>query len=99
MMDHTNHIRLAESELTKAALDGVKIYGPGDETIGTVNHTHGMGASAEVVLEVGGFLGIGAKEVVVPASDIEFMRDTDGTVHGITRWTKDDVKALPSHDH
>lgn len=98
-MDHSNHTRLRKDELTEAVLDGATIYGPEDETVGSVNHTHGTGSAAQVVLEVGGFLGIGAKQVVVPARDIDFMRDEDGTVHGVTRWTKDDVKALPSHDH
>jgi hypothetical protein len=58
-----------------------------------------MGASAKVVLDVGGFLGIGAKPVMVPATDLDFMRDESGTVHARTNWTKDDLKALPTHEH
>ena len=73
-MDHANHTRLTHDELTEAVLDGATVYGPGDETVGSVSHTHGMGASAKVVLDVGGFLGIGAKPVMVPATDLDFMR-------------------------
>lgn len=98
-MDHTHHTRLTQDELTEAVLDGATIYGPDDETVGSVSHTHGMGASAHVVLDVGGFLGIGAKPVLVAASKLDFMRDESGTVHGITHWTKDDLKALPAHEH
>ena len=46
---------------------------------------------------MGGFLGIGSKPVLVAVSDLDMMRDEDGVVHGVTRWTKEDLKALPEH--
>ena len=98
-MDHTRHIRLSETELTEAVLNSATIYGPGDEKIGSVSEVHGQGSSARVIIDVGGFLGIGAKPVAVPASDLSFMRDEDGTVHAVTSWTKDQLKALPEHHH
>ena len=35
-MDHANHTRLTHDELTEAVLDGATVYGPGDETVGSV---------------------------------------------------------------
>ena len=96
-MDHSEHPRLLPDELTDAMLTGATIYGPGDETVGTVSHVHGSGSSAQVVIDVGGYLGIGSKPVLVPASDLDLMRDADGVVHGVSRWTKEDLKALPEH--
>ncbi|WP_246195291.1 PRC-barrel domain-containing protein [Paracoccus litorisediminis] len=84
-MDHALHQRLTESELTDAVLSGATIYGPGDENVGTVSHLHGSGASAEAIIDVGGFLGIGAKPVAIRVSEINFMRVEDGTVHRVTR--------------
>ncbi len=55
------------------------------------------GAGGSAVIDVGGFLGIGAKPVAVPISDLEFMRDEDGDVHAVTSWTKDDLKQMPEH--
>ncbi|WP_134680302.1 PRC-barrel domain-containing protein [Paracoccus ravus] len=98
-MDHASHQRLSETELTDAVLSGATIYGPDDETVGTVSHLHGMGSSAEVILDVGGFLGIGAKPVAIRVGEIDFMRDQDGTVHGVTTKTKEALKALPEHHH
>lgn len=98
-MDHANHTRLTASEYTEAVLDGATVYGPGNETVGTISHTHGAGENTEVVIDVGGFLGIGAKPVLVPARDLDLMRDEAGTVHAVTTWTKDDLKALPTHEH
>jgi hypothetical protein len=95
-MDHTNHTRLNTDELTEEVLEGATIYGPGDEKIGTVSHLHGMG---EVVIDVGGFLGIGSKPVAVRATELDFMRDEDGEVHAVTSWTKDQLKEMPEHHH
>ncbi len=96
-MDHSNHARLATTELTADVLDGATIYGPGDEKVGSVSHVHGMGSACQVVIDVGGFLGIGAKPVAVPASELDFMRDEDGDIHAVTTWTKDQLKAMPEH--
>lgn len=92
-MDHTSHVRLTTEELTPSVLEGATIYGPDDEKIGSVSHVHG----SEVVIDVGGFLGIGAKPVSVRASDLDFMRDQDGDVHAVTSWTKDQLKDMPEH--
>jgi len=98
-MDHSKHERLSDMEYTEAVLDGATIYGPGDEKIGTVSHTHGSGTACQVVIDVGGFLGIGAKPVLVPAAQLDFMRDEAGSVHAVTSWSKEDLKAMPRHDH
>ncbi|RXT46105.1 photosystem reaction center subunit H [Bosea sp. Tri-44] len=96
-MDHSKHIRLSSTELTADALDGATIYGPGDDEIGSVSHLHGFGPTSLVVIDVGGFLGIGAKPVAVPLSELDFMRDEDGNVHALVSWTKDQLKAMPEH--
>jgi len=96
-MDHSKHIRLASSELTADTLKGATIYGADDHKIGTVSHTHGRGTASLVVVDVGGFLGIGAKPVAVRIGDLDFMRDEDGNVHAVTGWTKDQLKEMPEH--
>lgn len=96
-MDHSRHIRLSDTELTAGVLAGATIYGPGDHKIGSVSHIHGTGAATIVVVDVGGFLGIGAKPVAVPLDQLEFMRDEDGDVHAVTNWTKDELKEMPEH--
>ncbi|MDM9627761.1 PRC-barrel domain-containing protein [Rhizobium sp. S152] len=96
-MDHTNHVRLTASELTPAVLEGATIYGADDHKVGTIDHIHGAGAGGSAVIDVGGFLGIGAKPVAVPITDLEFMRDEDGDVHAVTSWTKDELKKMPEH--
>lgn len=96
-MDHSKHIRLTNNELTADRLADAPIYGPGDEKIGTVAHLHGAGPTAQIVIDVGGFLGIGAKPVGIPVKDLDFMRDEAGDVHAVTNWSREQLKAMPEH--
>jgi hypothetical protein len=98
-MDHTNHVRLSTAELVPGTLEGATIYGADDHKVGKVDHIDGAGAASTAVIDVGGFLGIGAKPVAVPLTDLEFMRDEDGDIHAVTSWTKDQLKQMPEHRH
>jgi hypothetical protein len=98
-MDHARHPRLEPAELNAANLEGATIYGPDDESIGTISHLHGNGAAAQVVVDVGGFLGIGARPVALRLAQLDVMRDDNGTVHATTTMTRDEVEALPEHHH
>lgn len=96
-MEHSKHIRLSEHELTETILVGATIFGPDDERVGHVSHVHGSGKQAKVVMDVGGFLGIGSKPVAILAGDLDFMRDDSNSVHAVSRWSKDELKTMPEH--
>lgn len=96
-MDHSKHIRLSDIEITERNLKGATVFGQNDEKVGTVAHMHGVGNTGRVVIEVGGFLGFGAKSVAVAASELDIMRDESGSIHAVTNWTKDQLKDMPEH--
>ncbi|PZQ45994.1 MAG: photosystem reaction center subunit H [Rhodovulum sulfidophilum] len=96
-MDHSTHEALAADELTDSNLVEATIYGPEDEKVGTVSHLHGAGPGATVIVDVGGFLGIGSKPVAIPIVNLNFMRDESGTIHATTTMTRDQAKDLPEH--
>lgn len=98
-MDHSRHTPLTRQELTEAVLANAPVYGADDEKIGTISHVHGGGAVTDVVIDVGGFLGIGSKSVLVSVDQLNLMRDQNGGVHGVTSWTKAQLKELPAHHH
>ena len=98
-MDHTLHTPLDAAEINEANLIGAVIYGPQEEKIGTVAHVHGTGPATQVIVDVGGFLGIGTKPVSLDANRLSFMRDENGDVQATTDWTKDQVMDLPEHRH
>ena len=90
-MDHSTHTMLLDSDLTETNLLAAVVYGADDEKIGTVSHVHGMGAATQVIVDVGGFLGIGAKPVTLTTNQLNFMRDEAGDVHTTTTWTKEQL--------
>jgi ribosomal 30S subunit maturation factor RimM len=98
-MDHSLHTRLQQAELNSAILEGADVYGADDHKVGKVSHVHGTGLGSQIIVDVGGFLGIGAKPVAVPADQLDFMRDEDGEVHAVTNWTKDQLEKMPEHHH
>ncbi|MCB5412025.1 PRC-barrel domain containing protein [Pseudogemmobacter faecipullorum] len=82
-MDHARHIRLAETDRTGAMLNSATLYGPGDERTGPVSEVHGQAKTEQVILDIGGYFGIGARPVAGRASDLSFMRDKNGRVHAV----------------
>lgn len=98
-MDHSTHTRLSPAELTESNLVGAVIYGADDEKVGTISHLHQTGAVPQAVVDVGGFLGIGSKPVLVSLGELNMMRDHTGSIHGMTSWTKEQLKNFPEHQH
>jgi hypothetical protein len=98
-MDHSQHRRLDESELDNRFLEGAPIYDSHNDQIGKVSHLHGTGPFAQVIVDVGGFLGLGTKPVALSMSQFDFMRDQNGTVHAVTTLTKEQLEAMPEHHH
>lgn len=96
-MDHSKHTPLRAEELNAANVEGANVYGPDDSNIGDVSELRGQGQTAKAIVDVGGFLGIGAKQVALDVSRLDFMRDEGGKVHAHTRMTKDELKNLPEH--
>lgn len=98
-MDHSKHTPLERGEIQEAVIADAPVYDADDRKIGTISHVHGAGVATQVVIDVGGFLGIGSKPVLVNIDQINLMRDETGAVHGVTAWTKEQLKDLPEHHH
>lgn len=80
------------------ALRGEGVYGPNDDKVGDVSSlVQGSDGKVEgVVIDVGGFLGIGAKPVAIKAGDLTVLKDDHSiTVH--TGLTEEQLKALPKY--
>ena len=61
-------------------------------------YVDGSGTIKTVVISVGGFLGVGAKDVAVKWSDLKQSRDGKSVVL-TTNLSKDDLKALPDYKY
>ena len=76
---------------------GQTIYNQADENVGDVNDlVIGQNGQIDaVVIGVGGFLGIGEKNVAVPFTAIQAATDSDGNVKLVVQFSKDDLNKAP----
>lgn len=58
----------------------------------------GQGRISHVVLDVGGFLGMGVHTVAIPIEELQVFRDTNNDIRVYLPWTEDQLKALPEYD-
>ena len=98
-MDHSLHTRLEAFELNAANLAGATVYDTNGDTVGSISHLHSHTGDLQAVVDVGGFLGIGAKPVSLRLDRLDVMRDESGTVHAVTPMTRAEVETLPEHRH
>jgi hypothetical protein len=76
---------------------GKSVYNSADENLGDINDIL-IGANGQVdgvILGVGGFLGIGEKNVAVPFPDVKASTDADGRVKLTLNATKEQLDAAP----
>ncbi len=90
----------AQGEMSGEALIGATVRNQANESVGKVEDVYvdNAGAIKTVVVSVGGFLGVGTKDVAVKWSDLKFQRDGRSLVI-MTNWTKDSLKAMPDYKY
>lgn len=76
---------------------GATVYNGSDENVGDINDfIIGMDGTVEgVVIGVGGFLGMGEKNVAVQMASLEVVNDESGNPRLVTSATEADLKAAP----
>ena len=90
----------AAGEMSGNALIGATVRNDKREAVGKIEDVYvdNNGAIKTVVVSVGGFLGVGAKNVAVKWSDLKLSRD-DKAIVVTTDWTKDSLKAMPDYKY
>jgi sporulation protein YlmC with PRC-barrel domain len=80
-------------------LIGTSVYGPDNKSIGSIDDliVDGNGQIKAAVIGVGGFLGVGQKDVAVPFSALHVMRKANSSaIEKITvTYNKDQLKNAP----
>ncbi|MDX8523229.1 PRC-barrel domain-containing protein [Mesorhizobium sp. MSK_1335] len=82
-------------------LKGTTVYGANDAKIGSIGDVVLMPDNNKpdaVIVDVGGFLGIGAKEVAVGMDKLKFMTDKNGKKYLYTNFTKEQLQAQTAYD-
>lgn len=79
---------------------GTTVYGANDEQVGEIGDVvlSQEGQVDAVLVDVGGWLGIGEKEVALGMDNLQFMSDEDGDLYLYTSLTKEQVEAQAEYD-
>jgi len=88
------------STMTADNLDGTPVYGVNDERIGEIGDVvlNEQGSVDAVIVDVGGFLGIGEKQVAVGFDALNFSQDQNGNRYLFINSTQDQLEAQPEFD-
>ena len=91
---------LATQELTAGELMGSAVYGTNDENLGEVGDVifADSGDIEAVVVDVGGFLGVGEKPVAVQFDALNVQKDTNGDLQLMVNATQEQLEAAPTYD-
>jgi sporulation protein YlmC with PRC-barrel domain len=80
---------------------GQVVYSAANENIGEINDLvmgKDQNGSAVAIIGVGGFLGLGEKDVAIPFADISVTRDENNMMHLTIAATKEQLEAAPTFD-
>lgn len=99
-IDRSAMTEVPAGEIRADNLIGTTVYGAADENVGVIGDVilSQDGQVDAVTIDVGGFLGLGAKEVAVDFDNLAFMRDADGRMYLYTPLTKAQLEAQPEYD-
>jgi sporulation protein YlmC with PRC-barrel domain len=95
-MDRASMTEASLAMMTTEELTGTPIYGVDDERLGEIGRMvlADGGTISDVIVDVGGFLGIGERHVALKLSEIALMQDEGGSVVGYVTMTKEQIEAL-----
>ena len=77
---------------------GATVYSQDDQSIGDINDIilSPQGQPSQVVVGVGGFLGMGEKDVVLDMSKLQMAATSDGNLKIVVQTTQDELKNMPA---
>lgn len=99
VMAATNYVaKQSAGEISSSSIIGTKVKNDAGESIGDVNYVvlNSQGMITTAVIGVGGFLGIGEKDVGVPFAALKAGTE-DGKAIYLINATKEELKAAPSY--
>lgn len=99
-IDKSTLTEVPAANITSEQLAGTRVFGAQDVDVGEIGDVvmSADGKVEAVVVDVGGFLGIGEKPVAVGFDNLAFMSDQDGKHYLYTTFTKEQLEAQPAYD-
>jgi sporulation protein YlmC with PRC-barrel domain len=91
---------MTADQMVSSKIVGTSVYNTNNDKIGEVNDLilDSNGKVAGVVIGVGGFLGMGERNVAVSYTSVKFSKDNRGYERITVPATKDQLKAMTPYD-
>lgn len=99
-VDPSNMQEAQPDQIRAENLTGTAVYGSNDERIGEIGDVilTPEGDVDAAIVDVGGFLGIGEKEVALSMENLSFMTDENDELYLFTDFTQEELEAQPEYD-
>ncbi|TPN90398.1 PRC-barrel domain-containing protein [Mesorhizobium sp. B1-1-5] len=99
-IDKSSLTEMPSDKISAANLIGTNVYGADDAKVGEIGDVILTGDKKvdAIIVDVGGFLGIGEKKVAVAMENLKFMTDKNGNRYLYTNFTKDQLEAQTAYD-
>lgn len=99
-VDPSNMQEAQPDQIRAENLTGTAVYGSNDERIGEIGDVilTPEGDVDAAIVDVGGFLGIGEKEVALSMENLSFMTDENDELYLFTNFTQEELEAQPEYD-
>jgi len=90
---------MTTGQISASALLDETVMNEANESVGDVNDVliDTNGKIASVIVGVGGFLGMGEKDVALPFDNLKFAKDNDNDLVVTTNVTKETLQATPAY--
>lgn len=89
------------ASMTSEQLMGVRVYGQNGEDVGEISDIvlDADGKATQIIVDVGGFLGIGEKPVAIDMTQLQIMQEPDGgAMTARVQMTKEEIEDLPAQE-
>ncbi|UUP17206.1 PRC-barrel domain-containing protein [Nitratireductor thuwali] len=99
-VDRQGQQEASPDQLRADNLMGTAVYGANDEHVGEIGDVvlTPEGEVEAIIVDVGGFLGLGEKEVAISMEKLVFTTDEGGDLFLYTELTQEQLEAQPAYD-
>ncbi|KFB08889.1 PRC-barrel domain-containing protein [Nitratireductor basaltis] len=99
-IDRNSLAEASSDQISADNLMGTSVYGANEEDVGEIGDVilSSDGQVEAIIVDVGGFLGLGEKEVAISMENLVFMADDDGELYLYTEFTEEQLEGQPEYD-
>ncbi|WP_386684072.1 PRC-barrel domain-containing protein [Loktanella sp. R86503] len=101
MMEKEGYTTAVNADVTAEELTGLNVYGPNEEEVGAIGDLviAEDGTVTDVIVDVGGFLGLGQKPVSIAYDDVQLMKQNEGDdMRAYVSMTQEQLEELPEYE-